>query len=151
MYPYYKLATGLTDDDIAGIRALYGSNVPVSTTPPPTPPPTPTPTPTPAPTPTPTPAPAPGDTTPPSLQIKSPGFTITSTGASTIAIGGTASDNVAVAAVKWTNSTGSAGVAAGTAAWSANIPLLVGTNVITVRAYDAAGNSAWRALTVVRR
>ena len=28
MYPYYKLSTGLTDDDIAGIRALYGSNVP---------------------------------------------------------------------------------------------------------------------------
>ena len=23
MYPYYKLSTGLTDDDIAGIRALY--------------------------------------------------------------------------------------------------------------------------------
>ena len=42
MYPYYKLSTGLTDDDIAGIRALYGSNVP-----PPAAPPTPTPTPTP--------------------------------------------------------------------------------------------------------
>ena len=157
MYPYYKLSTGLTDDDIAGIRALYGSNVP------------PPPTPTPAPSDSAAPpadsdagpdtnaaadaaaAPTPGDTTPPSLQIKSPGFTITSTTASRIAISGTASDNVAVTAVKWTNSTGEAGVAAGTASWSANIPLLVGTNVITVRAYDAAGNSAWRALTVVRR
>jgi hypothetical protein len=28
--------------------------------------------------------------------------------------------------------------------------LLVGDNVVTVRAYDAAGNSTWRALTVVR-
>src|ERR1035437_7388035 len=157
MYPYYKLSAGLTNDDIAGIRALYGSNV----TPPPPPPtpaptPTPTPTPTPAPTPTPPPAPpppspAPRDTTPPSLRIKSPGFTITATTASRIAIDGTASDNVAVTAVKWTTSTGEAGVAAGTASWSANIPLLVGTNVITVRAYDASGNSAWRALTVVRR
>jgi hypothetical protein len=28
--------------------------------------------------------------------------------------------------------------------------LLVGTNAVTVRAYDAAGNSSWRAITVVR-
>jgi hypothetical protein len=26
----------------------------------------------------------------------------------------------------------------------------VGTNTITIRAYDAAGNSSWRAITVVR-
>jgi hypothetical protein len=155
MYPYYKLATGLADDDIAGIRALYGSNVAPTLPPTPAPPAPPTPTPTPPPpppAPTPTPAPpAKGDTTPPSLQIKSPGFTIASTTASAIAISGTASDNIGVTAVKWTTSTGGAGVAAGTASWSANIPLLVGTNAITVRAYDAAGNSAWRALTVVRR
>ena len=150
MYPYYKLSTGLTDDDIAGIRALYGSNVPPPAAPP-TPTPTPTPPPAPTPTPAPAPAPAPGDTTPPSLQIRAPGFTVTSTSASSIAISGTASDNVAVTAVKWTSSTSGSGVAAGTATWLANIPLLVGTNVITVRAYDAAGNSAWRALTVVRR
>jgi hypothetical protein len=153
MYPYYKLSTGLTDDDIAGIRALYGSNAPPPAAPP-TPAPTPAPPPTspvPSPTPAPPPSPAPGDNTPPSLQIRAPGFTITSTSASSIAISGTASDNVAVAAVKWTSSTGGSGVAAGTASWSANTSLLVGTNVITVRAYDAAGNSAWRALTVVRR
>ena len=46
MYPYYKLSTGLTDDDIAGIQALYGSNVAPTPTPAP-PAPTPTPTPTP--------------------------------------------------------------------------------------------------------
>src|ERR1035441_7892883 len=50
MYPYYKQATGLTDDDIAGIRALYGSNVAATPTPPTHPAPTPTPTPTPQPT-----------------------------------------------------------------------------------------------------
>ncbi len=154
MYPYYKLSTGLTDDDIAGVRALYGSNVPPPPVPPPPPTPTPTPGPTPPPPPGPTPGPtppaAPGDTTPPSLRIGSPGFTITSTTASTIAVSGTASDNIAVTAVKWASSTGVAGTASGTASWSANVPLLVGTNVITLRAYDAAGNSAWRALTVVR-
>jgi hypothetical protein len=140
MYPYYHLSTGLTDDDIAGIRALYGSTETPNPTPPPTPPPTPTPT-----------LPAKGDTTPPTLQIRSPGFTIISTSAAAIAISGTASDNVAVTAVKWTNSTGGSGVAAGTASWSASIALLVGTNAVTVRAYDAAGNSSWRAVTVVRR
>jgi hypothetical protein len=150
MYPYYKISTGLTDDDIAGIRALYGSNVPPPATPVPTPTPPPTPPP-PTPAPPPAPSPAPGDTTPPSVQIRTPGFTIIATSASLVAISGTASDNVAVTAVKWTNSTGGAGVAAGTTSWSASVPLLVGTNVITVRAYDAAGNSAWRALTVVRR
>ena len=36
MYPYYRLLTGLTDDDIAGIRSLYGSNVPAPTQPLPT-------------------------------------------------------------------------------------------------------------------
>lgn len=150
MYPYYQMSTGLTDDDIAGIRALYGSSAGAPTAP--TAPPTPTPTPTPTPAPTPPPAPPKaGDVTPPSIQIKSPGFTITSTAAASIGISGTASDNVAVTAVKWANSTGGGGIATGTTSWSANIPLLVGTNVITVRAYDAAGNSSWRALTVVRR
>ena len=154
MYPYYKLSTGLTDDDIAGIRALYGSNVPPSPAAPPTPNPPPTPSPIPVPTPpapNPTPAPVPGDSTPPSLQIRTPGFTVTSTSASSIGISGTASDNVAVTAVKWTNSTGGSGVAAGSASWTASVPVLVGTNVITVRAYDASGNSSWRAVTVVRR
>ena len=53
--------------------------------------------------------------------------------------------------MKWTASTGSSGTASGTTAWNASVPLLVGTNVVTVRAYDAAGNSAWRSLTIVRR
>ena len=66
-------------------------------------------------------------------------------------ITGTAADNVAVTAVKWSNSFGNGGAASGTANWSASVPLLVGNNVITIRAYDAAGNSAWRAITVVRR
>ena len=167
MYPYYRLSTGLTDDDIAGIRALYGSNVAPAPSPgpapapipmPPVPAPTPVPAPAPAPqppAPVPTPVPAPpppgGDTTPPSLQIDSPGSTIVSTTSAAIAISGKASDNVGVTAVKWTNSTGFSGPCAGTGDWSASVPLLVGTNVITVRAYDAAGNSAWRTVTVVRR
>ena len=83
MYPYYKLSTGLTDDDIAGIRALYGSNVAADSRlrllanadarrpharHPRRPPPAPTPA-----------SRRRRDTTPPSLQIKSPGFSIIST------------------------------------------------------------------------
>ena len=118
---------------------------PPATTPPATPPAT---TP-PATTPT---APAPGgDVTAPSLRIVTPGFSIVSTSAASLKVAGTASDGVGVTAVKWTVSTGGSGTASGTTNWSATVPLLVGTNVITIRAYDAAGNSGWRAVTVERR
>jgi hypothetical protein len=93
---------------------------------------------------------APGNTTPPSLQITNPASTIVSTSANSITFQGLASDNVGVTAVTWTSSTGTSGTATGTVSWAAaGIPLLVGTNTITIRAFDAAGNSAWRAVTVV--
>jgi hypothetical protein len=102
--------------------------------------------PPPTPPPAPNPAPAAG---PPSLNITSPSLSIVSTSLDTITLSGTAS--AAITAVAWTNSTGSSGNARGAATWTApDIPLLVGTNTITVRAYDAAGNSAWRTVTVVR-
>jgi hypothetical protein len=143
MYPYYRQVSGLADDDIAAIRALYGA---ASATPPPiTPPALPPATPV-----QPAASPA-GDTQAPTVQIKSPGFTIVSTNGPSIAISGLAADNVAVTSVKWTNSSGGSGTASGTAAWSGTVPLLMGTNVITIRAYDAAGNTGWRSVTVVRR
>jgi len=130
MYPYYRAATTLNSDDIAGIQELYGSRTAV---PPPG-----------------TPQPRP-DTTAPSLRITTPGSTIVSTSGSSLLFQGTAADNVAVTAVKWTTSGGGSGTAGGTTVWSATIPLLTGTNTVTVRAYDAAGNSTWRTVTVVRR
>jgi hypothetical protein len=148
MYPYYRFLTGLSDDDIAGIRDLYGSSdtaLPKPFAPAPPAPPTPQPS---APTP---PANPQSDQIPPSLRILSPAFTIVATSASVITVGGTATDNVGVTTVQWTNSTGESGTASGTTAWSARIPLLVGTNVVIIRAYDRAGNSGWRAITVVRR
>jgi Glucodextranase, domain B len=90
------------------------------------------------------------DTTAPSLTIGSPGGTSVSTSASTIAFSGTASDNVGVTAVRWSTNTGSSGTASGTTNWSASIPLLVGSNVVTIRAYDAAGNAGWRSVVVKR-
>ena len=149
MYPYYNLSTGLSNDDIAAVQALYGNRgaQPPPVTPTPTQPPNPPPAP-PAPTPPSTP---PGsDTTPPSLTVLSPAGTIVSAYTGSITISGTARDNVAVARVAWSNSNGGSGTAQGTVSWSATVPLLVGNNVITLRAYDGAGNSAWRSITVVR-
>jgi hypothetical protein len=118
---------------------------------PPSTPPSGGPPPAPAP-PTPQPPTTPGDTTPPWLLITYPGSTILATGADTIAFRGMAADNVGVTSVTWSNSTGSAGDATGTVTWVANgIPLQQGNNVITIRAFDAAGNSAWRTVMVVRQ
>lgn len=91
------------------------------------------------------------DTTPPSLTIASPGTTITGTSAASIVISGTASDNVGVARIVWANSFGQSGTASGTTSWSMTVPLLVGSNSINIRAYDAAGNNAWRTIVVARR
>jgi hypothetical protein len=107
---------------------------------------------TPAPTPTPTPtAPSGPDTVPPTITIQSPSSTIVQTSNSTITVTGIASDNVGVKSVTWQNTLAGSGTATGTTAWTAaNIPLYSGTNTLIVRAYDAAGNTAWRSITVVR-
>jgi hypothetical protein len=87
---------------------------------------------------------------PPSLTITTPAMTIVSTSAASIAFSGTATAEVT--SVTWSNSTGGSGNASGTGQWSiADIPLLVGTNMVTVNAYNAAGASAWRSVTVVRQ
>ncbi len=149
MYPYYRFVTGLGTDDIAGVQNLYGA---AGATPaePPAKPPTPDPGEPSTPS-TPPVAPPSSDHTAPHLAIVSPGATIVSTSAASIRLAGTAADNTGVVSVRWTSSNGFSGEAAGTAAWSATVPLLVGTNTLMVRAYDAAGNSGWRSVMVVRR
>lgn len=96
-------------------------------------------------------APKGADTTAPTLVIHSPSATAVSTSAAAITFSGTAADNVGVVAVTWSTNTGSAGTASGTGPWSASIPLLVGSNTVTIRASDAAGNVAWRSVVVTRR
>lgn len=90
------------------------------------------------------------DTVPPTLSIQSPPSTIVQVSQSTITVTGKASDNVMVAKVTWQNTLMGSGTASGTTAWSAAIPLYPGTNTLIIRAYDAAGNSSWRSITVVR-
>lgn len=149
MYPYYREYTGLSPLDVASIRQLYaeaGSQQP--------PPPSPTPDPAPPPPdPNPNPAPPPSaDHVAPSLSITWPASTSVFTSSQFIVLRGTARDNVGVTQVTWLSSGAGAGLASGTTYWTTPpIPLLVGTNSITVRAYDAAGNVAWRTVMVTRR
>jgi Matrixin len=110
-----------------------------------------TPPPSNPPTPAPSPSPGPPDTTPPALTIVSPASNTVSTSASSIVVSGSASDNVGVAKVTWTASTGTSGTATGTTNWSTSaIPLYVGTTTIVITASDAAGNSSWRSVVVTR-
>jgi hypothetical protein len=160
MYPYYKMVTTLNAGDIAAVQTLYAAG-PATSAPAPPPAPTPAPTPapapapapkpTPTPTPAPTPTPTPGkDTTPPTLTILSPGGSSVSTTVGTLTFTGRASDNVAVAKVTWATNTGTSGTATGTTSWSASIPLLVGSNTVTITATDTSGNSTWRSVVVSR-
>ena len=96
-----------------------------------------------------TPPALPGDTTPPTVAILSP--TTTTTGSSTLAMSGIAVDNVGVTQVSWTSNRGAGGTASGTTSWTANnIPLLAGANVITVIAWDAAGNIGRTSMTITK-
>ena len=90
------------------------------------------------------------DTTPPTMTITSPSSSPTYTApGSSLTLQGTASDNVGVTQVTWVNSRGGSGTATGTSSWTASaIALQLGSNVLTVTARDAAGNTAIANLTV---
>ncbi len=92
----------------------------------------------------------PPDTTLPTVTITTPTSAATHTASATpLALGGTASDNVAVTQVTWSNDRGGSGTATGTTSWSVSgIVLLSGQNVLTVTARDAAGNTSTDTLTV---
>jgi len=148
MYAYYHEVSGLTADDIAAIQALYGKPGTAAGQPAPTPTPPASPSP-PAPPTQPT-QPGGNGGAGPSLAITSPAATIVSVYAPSLTVSGTASDSAGVSSVTWSTSTGGSGTATGTTNWSAVIALYIGNTTVTVRAYDNAGNSSWRSLTVVR-
>ncbi len=184
MYPYYKMVTGLTPEDIAAAQMLYASRGAAAAQPPAS-------AGTTGATATSGTTGAPGttgstsgagngsptggsggtgttgtgtsgngggnkgsggkDTAPPVLAIVSPGSSTVSTSNATIVLQGVATDNVGVASVTWSTSTGFSGAASGTSHWTtAPIPLYVGMNVINVVASDAAGNTSWRTAMVTR-
>ena len=91
------------------------------------------------------------DNIPPEISILYPasdGNTYT-TNLSSITLSGTSSDNSGVVSVTWENSTtNGTGTASGRDNWSAEMPLALGENIITVSAEDAAGNTKSDAITV---
>lgn len=91
-----------------------------------------------------------GDTTPPVVTVTSPTSNPAyATSSSRLDIAGTASDNVSVAAVTWSNNRGGSGRATGTTSWSVTgITLWPGSNVLTVTASDYAENTSSDTLTV---
>ena len=69
---------------------------------------------------------------------------------STVTLTGSATDDKGISQVKWSNSLGGGGTATGTATWSTGaIPLMGGTNNISITAYDTASKTATGAIQVV--
>ncbi len=91
-----------------------------------------------------------GDTTRPTVTINTPvGDSTYTAPSSTLSLAGSASDNVGVTQVTWSNSLGGSGTASGTGSWSVGgIALQNGTNTITVTARDAAGNTGTDTLII---
>ena len=93
----------------------------------------------------------PPDTTAPLVKITSHVGGITNTIATSVDLTGVSTDNAAVVSVNWSSNRSSSGTASGTTAWAiGSIPLLPGSNIITVNASDAAGNTASDTITLVR-
>lgn len=88
------------------------------------------------------------DTTNPTVSIVYPTSVASyATTSASILLTGTASDNVGISSVTLTNNGQSVSVN-GTANWSASLSLTNGNNSIVVTAYDVAGNSQNKSLTV---
>jgi uncharacterized protein (TIGR03437 family) len=91
-----------------------------------------------------------GDLVPPQVRITSPttASTLTAT-SSLVTLGGTASDNTRVIAVRWSNDRGGSGDAFGIPLWTIpNIQLFTGLNNITVTAWDSYGNANSASLAI---
>jgi hypothetical protein len=138
MYPYYHLATGLTQEDINAILQLYAPQVSQQVPS----------TPAPAPV-TPAPAPAtPPDATPLILAIQVP---TTPTTAFSAAISGNTVGGSGTVEVSWSTSGGASGTAQGSTSWViSTVPLNVGDNVVTIIAYDSRSSQVTRSLTITR-
>jgi hypothetical protein len=91
---------------------------------------------------------APAPLQPLSLRVTYPGMSIIGVSSPSITIRGQSSG---AESVTWSSSAGFSGEAAGAAVWTAEVPLHVGNNTVTLHAVSSTGRSVWRSLTVVRR
>ncbi len=100
----------------------------------------------------PPPPPAASDSTAPTIGIVHPTSNATySTTSANLILSGTATDDVGLVGVSWTNSLGGSGnqtFSDVSANWSFNVTLQPGTNILTVTARDSSGNVRNAVLTV---
>jgi hypothetical protein len=90
------------------------------------------------------------DATAPAVALTAPTTGATYASSTTnVTLSGTASDRVGVTQVTWVNNRGGSGVATGTTSWTSAVTLMSGSNVLTVTARDAAGNTSTVTLTVI--
>lgn len=89
------------------------------------------------------------DTHPPHVEINSPNNERSiATAAASVELTGSAGDDRVLERVAWSTGAGKSGTATGTATWSLTAALEPGDNLVTVTAYDPAGNSASDQITV---
>ncbi|WOO40295.1 PKD domain-containing protein [Rubellicoccus peritrichatus] len=84
-----------------------------------------------------------GDISPPTLVTTNPvheDFSLT-TNLDQITFTGTATDDVAINTVNWQTDRNQSGTATGTSAWSADVPLEMGLNRVSISATDTNGNA----------
>jgi hypothetical protein len=90
-----------------------------------------------------------GDTSAPVIEITVPTTRNNyNTDEAYVTVAGTATDNTSVVQVTWTSDRGLSGPATGTDTWVAGVPLSRGSNSITIRAVDEAGNVATKSINV---
>ena len=91
------------------------------------------------------------DTEAPNIQITAPtALPVYTNVTGSLNLAGSASDNVGLTRVTWSNNHGGGGDATGTTNWSVTgILLQPGTNILTATAFDQAGNSSNDTLTVI--
>jgi len=96
-------------------------------------------------------SPSAGSSPPISITISTPASAVTTVSGTSLTISGKAAGGAGLTRVTWQTAAGATGTALGTNSWVAqNIPLLVGTNTIIVRAWDDRNAYAWAAMVAVR-
>jgi hypothetical protein len=129
MYPYYKMVTTLSDIDKNTAQTLYAAQDSTATAP--------------------VPPPAPAPNAPLVLTVNAPAATTTT---ATINLSGAASGGSGAITVAWVTSQGASGTAQGPAsAWTiAGVPLLLGSNTITVTATSGTSR-VLQSITITRQ
>lgn len=88
----------------------------------------------------------------PSLTITSPASSSSQASQPTVIMKGNALSGVGITEVTWGTSSGRSGSCEGSTTWICyDVPMLVGSNTVTIRVKDNAGVTNWKAVTITRR